>query len=213
MNQPKVTVIIVTYNAEGMKSIFKQCLDSSLNLKYNNYEVIVVNNGSTDKIREILEDYEKDLKVIDLKQNVGFANANNIAYERSKAEFVLLLNSDAIPEQDSLNELIKNSRNERIVAVGGIQVDYNKNKIISLGGLCDIYGNWMIPKDKVNINEVRESYYTYIHASFLLVRRKSISITLLPKEFFYVYGRHRTLLQNMESRILFETISYCCLLT
>ena len=119
MNQPKVTVIIVTYNAEGMKSIFKQCLDSSLNLKYNNYEVIVVNNGSTDKIREILEDYEKDLKVIDLKQNVGFANANNIAYERSKSEFVLLLNSDAIPEQDSLNELIKNSRNERIVAVGG----------------------------------------------------------------------------------------------
>jgi Glycosyltransferases, probably involved in cell wall biogenesis len=52
MNQPKVTVIIVTYNAEGMKSIFKQCLDSSLNLKYNNYEVIVVNNGSTDKIEK-----------------------------------------------------------------------------------------------------------------------------------------------------------------
>jgi glycosyltransferase involved in cell wall biosynthesis len=95
MNQSKVTVIVVAYNAEGMKSIFKQCLDSSLNLKYDNYEVVVVNNGSIDKTREILEDYEKDLKIIDLKQNVGFANANNIAYERSKSDFVLLLNSDA----------------------------------------------------------------------------------------------------------------------
>ncbi|MDT7885831.1 MAG: glycosyltransferase family A protein [Thermoproteota archaeon] len=61
INQPKVTVIIVAYNAEGMKNIFKQCLDSTLNLKYDNYEVIVVNNGSTDKTREILEDYEKTI--------------------------------------------------------------------------------------------------------------------------------------------------------
>jgi cellulose synthase/poly-beta-1,6-N-acetylglucosamine synthase-like glycosyltransferase len=68
INQPKVSVIIVAYNAEGMKSIFKQCLDSALNLKYNNYEVIVVNNGSTDKTREILENYEKDLKIINLKR-------------------------------------------------------------------------------------------------------------------------------------------------
>jgi len=184
MNQPKVSVIIVAYNAEGMKSIFKQCLDSSLNLKYDDYEVVVVNNGSTDKTREILEDYEKDLKIIDLKQNVGFANANNIAYKRSKSDSVLLLNQDAIPEQDSLNELIKNSRNERIGAVGGIQVDYNKNKITSLGGLFDIYGNWIAPKDKVNIDEVKESYYSYISASYLLVKRKAIGNTLFPKEFF-----------------------------
>jgi hypothetical protein len=35
INHPKVTVITVAYNAEGMKSIFKQCLDSGLNLKYD----------------------------------------------------------------------------------------------------------------------------------------------------------------------------------
>jgi hypothetical protein len=160
-------------------------LDSALNLKYNNYEVIVVNNDSTDKTREILEDYEKDLKIINLKQNVGFANANNIAYKRSKSDFVLLLNSDAIPEQDSLNELIKvGISDNKIGALGGVQVDYKKRNITGLGGLCDIYGNWIVPKDKVNINEVKASYYSYIPASFLLVRRKSIGDTLFPKEFF-----------------------------
>jgi len=63
--------MIVAYNTEGMKDIFKECLDTTLNFKYNNYEVIVVflfffivvNNGSTDKTREILEDYEKDLRI------------------------------------------------------------------------------------------------------------------------------------------------------
>jgi GT2 family glycosyltransferase len=185
INQPKVTVIIVAYNAEGMKNIFKQCLDSTLNLKYDNYEVIVVNNGSTDKTREILEDYEKDLKIINLKKNIGFAGGNNIAYENSKSEFVLLLNQDAIPEQDSLKELVKISlNNNKIGALGGVQVDYKKRNITGLGGLFDIYGNWIVPKNKININDVKESYYSHIPASFLLVRRKSIGNILFPKEFF-----------------------------
>jgi len=59
-----------------------------------------------------------------------------------------------------------------------------KRNITSLGELCDIYGNWIVPKDKINIDEVKESYYSYIPASFLLVRRKSINDTLFPKEFF-----------------------------
>ena len=185
MNQPKVTVIIVAYNAEGMKNIFKDCLDSALNLKYENYEVVVVNNGSTDRTREILEDYEKDLKIINLKKNIGFAGGNNIAYENSKSEFVLLLNQDAIPEQDSLKELVKISiNNSKIGALGGIQVDYKKRNITMLGWLFDTYGNYLVPKDKIDIDEVKETYYSYIPASFLLVRRKSICDTLFPKEFF-----------------------------
>jgi len=184
MSQPKVTVIIVVYNAEGMKSIFKQCLDSSLNLKYENYEVIVVNNGSTDKTREILKDYEKDLKVIDLKQNVGYTNANNIAYKRSKSDFVLLLNSDAIPEQDSLNELIKNIRNERIGALGGIQVDYKKRRVTGLGSLVEINGGIIFIDSIPCVDEIKESYYSFIPTSFLLVKRKAIGNTLFPKEFF-----------------------------
>jgi GT2 family glycosyltransferase len=185
MNQPKVTIIIVAYNIEGIKNIFKECLDSALNLKYGNYEVIVVNNGSTDRTKEILQNYEKDLKIINLRRNLGFAGGNNIAYENSKSEFILLLNADAIPEQDSLRELVKICiNNNKIGALGGIQVDYKKRNITMLGWLFDTYGNYLVPKNKINIDEVKESYYSYIPASFLLVRRKSICDTLFPKEFF-----------------------------
>jgi GT2 family glycosyltransferase len=184
-NQPKVTIIIVAYNAEGIKNIFKECLDSTLNLKYDNYEVIVVNNGSKDRTKEILKNYEKDLRIIDLKKNVGFAVGNNIAYENSKSEFVLLLNQDAIPEQDSLKELVKIAiNNNKIGALSGIQVDYNKNKITCLGRLIEInFGNIYI--DSIpSISEIKESYYSYIPGAYLLVRRKSIGTTLFPKEFF-----------------------------
>jgi glycosyltransferase involved in cell wall biosynthesis len=76
-------------------------------LKYDNYEVTVVNDGSTDRTREILEDYEKDLRIINLKKNIGITGARNIAYENSKSEFVLLLDSDVITVQDSLKESVK----------------------------------------------------------------------------------------------------------
>ena len=185
MSQPKVTIIIVAHNAERMRNIFKECLDYALNLKYDNYEVIVVNNGSTDKTREILEDYEKDLKIINLKKNIGFAGGNNIAYENSKSEFVLLLNQDAIPEQDSLKELVKISINSnKIGALGGIQVDYKRRNITGLGALTEMYGNDIFIYGIPSVDEIKESYYSYIPASFLLVRRKSIGTTLFPKEFF-----------------------------
>jgi GT2 family glycosyltransferase len=185
INQPKVTVIIVAYNAEGMRNIFKECLDAALNFKYDNYEVIVVNNGSTDRTKEILDDYEKDLKVINLKKNIGATGARNITYENSKSEFVLLFDSDAIPEQDSLKELIKIGINNRKIGIlSGIQVDYKKRNITMLGYLFDIYGNYIITNYKeLNIGEIKESYYTYIPA-FLLVKRDAVGNILHPKEFF-----------------------------
>jgi GT2 family glycosyltransferase len=185
MNQPKVTVIIVVYNAEEIRNIFKECLDSSLNLKYDNYEVIVVNNGSTDRTKEILKDYEKDLRIINLKKNIGISRARNIAYENSKSEFVLLLDSDVIAEQDSLKELVKlGINNSKIGALGGIQVDYNKNRITCLGRLIEVNIAHIIIDSMPSVDEVKESYYSYIPGAYLLVRRKSIGNTLHPKEFF-----------------------------
>jgi GT2 family glycosyltransferase len=184
MNQPKVTVIIVVYNAEGIRNIFKECLDSALNLKYDNYEVIVVNNGSTDRTREILEDYEKDLRIINLKKNIGPAGARNIAYENSRSEFVLLLDSDVIPEQDSLKELVKIAINNiKIGALSGIQVDYKKRNITSLGRLSEVNSGTIYIDNIPSIDEIKESYYSYFPA-YLLVRRKSVGNTLHPKEFF-----------------------------
>jgi len=73
----------------------------------------------------------------------------------------------------------------KIRALGGIQVDYKKRNITMLGWLFDIYGNWITTNYEVmHVNEVEESYYTFIPTAFLLSKRKVIGNILHPKEFF-----------------------------
>jgi GT2 family glycosyltransferase len=73
----------------------------------------------------------------------------------------------------------------KIRALGGIQVDYKKRNITMLGLLFDIYGNWVTTNYEVmHVDEVEESYYTFIPTAFLLSKRKVIGNILHPKEFF-----------------------------
>jgi len=181
---PKVTVIIVAYNVGKIRNLFKQCLDNTLNLKYDNYEVILVNNGSTDDTNEIIKDYEKDIRIINLKYNVGLPNACNIAFNSSKSDFVLKIDADVIPEQDSLKEVVKEAMKPKIGIVGGIQVGYNKKWISGLGFLLDTNLNSFGPSIKPSKpDEIKRSYYTYIPGSYMLIKRKAVK-TLFPKEFF-----------------------------
>ena len=58
--EKKVSVIVPVYNAE---KYLKECVDSIVNQTYNNFEVILVNDGSTDNSRNICEEYEKNMKI------------------------------------------------------------------------------------------------------------------------------------------------------
>ncbi len=87
----RYSTIIPAYNSE--KTI-KRCVDSLLNQKYENCEVIVVNDGSKDKTLEILNSYnDSRLKVIDI-ENHGVSYARNQALEIAAGEFVTFVDSD-----------------------------------------------------------------------------------------------------------------------
>ncbi|HDI13154.1 MAG TPA: glycosyltransferase family 2 protein, partial [Hadesarchaea archaeon] len=70
---PKVSIIITAHN---YGKYLEQCLESALNQNYDDYEVIVVNDGSTDNTAEILRKYEDRVKVINLP-GLGLAAACN----------------------------------------------------------------------------------------------------------------------------------------
>lgn len=97
----KVSVIIPVYNAEGY---ILRCLDSVYAQSSQDFEVIVINDGSTDRGLNLLQDYSenrKNMKVID-QANHGQGYARNIALEQSQGEFILFVDADDFIDERTL---------------------------------------------------------------------------------------------------------------
>jgi len=103
-NSPAVTVIIVNWN--GIE-VLPKCLSSLEVQTYQDYEIIIVDNASTDGSVDHLEEKYPDLKLIRLGENQGFAVANNIGVKYANGKWLVLLNTDAFPESDWLQNLVK----------------------------------------------------------------------------------------------------------
>jgi len=105
---PKVSIIILNWN--GLKDTIK-CLESLKKITYPNYEVLVVDNGSKENDADILEEkYKAYIKLIKNKENLGFAEGNNVAIreilKEGNSEYILTLNNDTVVEPNFLDELI-----------------------------------------------------------------------------------------------------------
>jgi GT2 family glycosyltransferase len=96
---PRISVIVCTYN--GNRTI-KECLEGMLKLKYPSFEVIIVNDGSTDGTEEIARSY--GFRVISTK-NQGLSNARNIGLEAATGEIVAYIDDDAYPDPHWLTYL------------------------------------------------------------------------------------------------------------
>lgn len=119
---PLVSIIIVTFNNF---TYTKLCIESIYaRTAYPKFEVIIVDNASTDGTREYLEELEgkrRNVKVILNQENQGFAAASNIGIKISKGEFVILLNNDTIVTRGWISGLIKHLiKNPQVGMVGPV---------------------------------------------------------------------------------------------
>lgn len=95
----KFSIIVPVYNVE---KYIKDCLDSILNQSYDNFEVIVVNDGSTDKSKEIIEQYkDKRIKLYN-KKNTGVADTRNFGINQCTGEYFIFVDSDDTINKDLL---------------------------------------------------------------------------------------------------------------
>ena len=99
---PLVSVIIGNYNYGRFIS---EAIESALNQTYKNFELIVVDDGSTDNSREIIESYGDKLTAI-FQENGGQGRAFNAGFAVSKGEIICFLDSDDIYYQDRLEKVV-----------------------------------------------------------------------------------------------------------
>jgi len=129
MSTPKVSIIILNWN--GWQDTL-ECLDSLAKIDYPNYEIIVVDNGSIDESlaklkvqNEKLKIANQNFKIIENKENLGFAGGNNVGIKyalKNGADYILLLNNDTLVEPDFLSELVKIGENDKKIGLIGPKI-------------------------------------------------------------------------------------------
>lgn len=103
MKNPKVSVVIPVYNGEDY---IKDAIDSALNQTYENIEVIVIDDGSTDKTHEICKNYGNKIKYYK-KENGGVASALNYGIEKMKGEYFSWLSHDDVYYPNKILEQVE----------------------------------------------------------------------------------------------------------
>ncbi|RKD27580.1 Glycosyl transferase family 2 [Caminicella sporogenes DSM 14501] len=129
----KVSVIIPTYNYE---KFIHNAIDSILNQTFKDYEIIIVDDGSTDNTAEIIKKYNNEKISYFYKENRGPAAARNLGIKKAKGDYICFLDADDAFMPEKLE----------------IQVDIlDKNKNIGL-----VYTNFLYVK-----NNLSSTYYHY----------------------------------------------------
>lgn len=104
--KPLVSVVIPTHNEEDD---IKACLDSVLNQTYNKIEIIVVDDGSNDRTKEIIKDYEKKTGKIGLfeQKQKGPGEARNLGAKKARGEILVLIDADMVLFPDYVEKVIQ----------------------------------------------------------------------------------------------------------
>jgi len=132
----KVSVIVPVYN--GQETIL-QCVTSALANVYSDFEVIVINDGSTDKTGAILAGInDPRLVVISADTNNGPSQSRNIGMKRSTGELIILLDSDTYVDTDWISRHVSAHNTLGSDIIGGSIVGVSR----TMFGACDGFCNW-----------------------------------------------------------------------
>jgi len=193
MKYPKVSIIILNWN--GLEDTV-ECLESLKKITYPNYEVIIVDNGSTgDDVRILREQYGDYVHIIANDRNYGFAGGCNIGirYALDKGtDYALLLNNDVIVDREFLSKLVEAAERDHTIGIVGSKVYYyhHPNRIqfagvemIWLLGHLEEYGE---AEDVGQFDDIAERDFVYA-TSFLIKKAVIDKISLMDTYFFFYF--------------------------
>lgn len=193
-DQPLVSIIIVSYNS---LKFLGECLSSVLKTEYDNFEVVLVDNASTDGSIDYVEKkfgHHHRLNIIRNEENLGFAEGNNVGVGVAGGDFVVFLNPDTVVKSDWLGELLNvMENNPRIGICQSKLLSMNNPEILdSAGDFIDYYGvmmrrggDWK-ERDKGQYDSVGEIFSA--RGASMMTRRSVINeVGLFDPAFFVTY--------------------------
>ena len=174
-----VSVIILTYNSSKFIEKCVYCVDKQ---DYENFEIIIVDNNSTDNTRDILVNIKTNnlnCKIILNGKNIGYNMGNQVGIENSNGEFIAFVNPDSFLEQSWISNIMKAfKKNKKNMIVSGVLQNSEEN-IQSMGGQMDIFG-------AVKQREINSEVYFYATGAAVILKKELLEkIKLDPNLFLY----------------------------
>lgn len=197
-----ISIIIPAYNAS---SYIEECINSVISQTKKELEIIIINDGSTDNTKEIIERFkDKRIKFITTKNN-GIGKTRNLGLEKAKGKYIFFLDSDDYISNDSMENLYKIAINEKADIVIGDMIrlmddnnlvkdeinfpegnlDNNKTQLFKIPlGPC----GKLFKKDILTVNFSEE--YKYEDVPFVANAIKNSKKTVKCNDYIYYYRIH-----------------------
>jgi GT2 family glycosyltransferase len=193
MERPFVSIIIVNFNG---KHFLKDCLSTVLETNYPNFEVIFVDNASTDKSVDFVNskfNKNKSFKLITNRENLGFGPANNAGFKIAKGDYIVFLNNDTSVEPEWLATLVDAMENDATIGLASsLFLNMDGQTIQTAGTLkCDYMmpGYWI----KMNKDYFKETFPKVFEISSamgaaMIAKSKFLKrIDVFDPKYFYYY--------------------------
>jgi len=185
-----LSIIIPAYNEEkNIKNVLKNLFLSSIIIK-DKYEIIIVNDGSTDKTKEIINSFDnkKKLKILSLKKNVGFGKAFLYGLKKAKGDRIVMIQGDNAWNSKNLKKLFQVYNDKNI----DLLIQYN-SKMLSTRGIV----RTLLSKTFTKILNILTKKNIIYHNG-IQVHQKKILNKIKIKEYHYCF----------QPEILLKTIKY-----
>ena len=181
---PLVSIVVLNFNGEGL---LRECLNSVFRTNYTNYEVIVVDNGSSDRSCEIVNEEFIHARLVRNPVNSGYSRGNNIGILRSRGQFVVLLNNDTVVEPNWLPELVREAKQNPMCFYQPKILFADSKRINSAGNVIQLFG-FGFPRGigQLDVGQYDEKWRSsYASGACVLASKSLIEEVGLLDEFFF----------------------------
>ncbi|OPY58759.1 MAG: Poly-beta-1,6-N-acetyl-D-glucosamine synthase [Pelotomaculum sp. PtaU1.Bin035] len=184
---PETSVVIPNWNGSDL---LKTCLSSLKRQIYQDFEIIVVDNGSSDDSIQYIESVHPEVRIIKLPVNKGFCAAVNSGIKSARGKYVALLNNDTEAGPAWLGELVK-ALNENIdvgLCASKMMNYFNRNLIDNAGDMLCYYGH-TVGRNEIDAGQYDRPRYIFSACAGAAIYRKELfaDVGFFDEDFFAYY--------------------------
>jgi GT2 family glycosyltransferase len=165
---PLVSIIIVSFNT---RKYTENTINSVIKHTKIPYELIVVDNNSSDDSVKFLQK-NKNIKLVALKENLGFGGANNLAASMAKGKYLVFLNSDTLLEEDVISSSVNYLRKHSQVGVYSIKLINPDGSTQASGGFAPTLGRVFTWQAGIDDLPIIGDYFNSIHPHLKFYNQK-----------------------------------------